>query len=57
MKDTRTTIMTARKPISPMAALRSVTIGSLSLPDMTSAKSGMDRMKARHTQQAAAPPM
>ena len=26
-------------------------------PDMTSARSGMDRMKARHTQQAAAPPM
>ena len=40
MKDTSTTTITARNPMSPMAALSSVTMGSVSLPDITAPMSG-----------------
>ena len=57
MKETSTTTMTARNPTSPIDALSSVTMGSVSLPDITAPMSEIDSTKARQTQMAAAPPM
>ena len=57
MNDTSTTRMTPRKPVSPMAARSSVTMGSASRPDMTAPMSGIDNTNARQIQEAAAPPM